>query len=104
MYYYHNEETGESRWEFPADEEKDKIQYGPEPYKPEKTQENIDNTKREAGNPCSPSSLKTVPHAPAAAPLSNYGYGVLESQQATSSMMAWRNDLGRLTFERKSLY
>ena len=78
MYYYYNEQSGESTWSYPVLDSKEKsatctaqtVAFGPMPQ-PEA------------------SSLATTPVEPTAAPLENYGYG-------RSNLMMWRSDLGEI--------
>eukprot|EP00112_Aurelia_sp_Birch-Aquarium-sp1_P012021 Seg2525.1 transcript_id=Seg2525.1/GoldUCD/mRNA.D3Y31 product="Formin-binding protein 4" protein_id=Seg2525.1/GoldUCD/D3Y31 len=80
MYYYYNEQSGESTWSYPVLKTKETpttytaqtVAYGPMP-------------QPEAATPVEVTDA-TTPVEPTAAPLENYGYG-------RSNLMMWRSDL-----------
>ena len=71
MYYYYNEETGESTWSYPASTAQDT---------------GVGNGKNALAYSAATSESPSAPTAPSAAPLENYGYG-------RTNMMMWRSDL-----------
>lgn len=83
MYYYYNEQSGESTWSYPVLKTKETpttytaqtVAYGPMP-------------QPEAATPVEVTDA-TTPVEPTAAPLENYGYG-------RSNLMMWRSDLGKI--------
>ncbi|XP_065070748.1 formin-binding protein 4-like [Rhopilema esculentum] len=71
MYYYYNEETGESTWSYPASTAQDT---------------GAGHGKNALAYSAATSESPPAPTAPSAAPLENYGYG-------RTNMMMWRSDL-----------